>query len=624
MSRVCLVCFRSLPDGAVGEYHGRCAKLLFGSKTVPTLAVDPRNLHLLGLEMAGRVSLSGVQKKIALRRDRSTLRVVGDAGGEYILKPQTEEYPDLPQNEQLCLRIAQAVGLRTAASGLVRLPDGSLALLSRRFDRRDGHRLPMEDFCQLGEKLPREKYRGSYEQCVELLQRHSDGGLADAAELFRLVLFSWWIGNNDLHLKNIALLGDEAGLRLSPCYDLVSTAILGLEDRLALTIAGRHSKVRFEDWIELGERAGLSRRAILREVERLWGGYAEGIQLLAHAPLRADLVVRLIRLLTERVAHVIALGEHAVSVTEKPTQALSAPYAPTGRTAREVYRKIVDGLEHLNVAVGPGLAAELTELEWLAKHEGPLFATEGGALAEDRDRTIRAFLRLDKLRWTARVLERVESIPGSRNAIKRLGATSIAPSGAVGGQAGDPLFELEVAAALEVSGHFDLRMGATDIEIIDPSGAVIGIECKRPRTERSLTRCVREAAKQLSSRGRAGFIVISLSEMLDTHWIEAAEPAKALREVRTHLQSVVRQHEGDLARFFTPSEAPEDFRPGFVLGAILALDVVLFTRAETLGGFVVRAHTVTEACVNPHHPELHVLVEFIANAITLGADEFQR
>ena len=262
----CLVCLG--PTDA--DYHPRCARWLFGTSRVPKIEIDRAGLTLLGIDMAGRVSLSGVQRKLGLVMDGGTLHV-GAGTQRFTLKPQVQEFDQVPENEHLTLRLARMVDLEVPRHGLLRLRDGSLALLVVRFDRTPaGHRLPMEDFCQLAGLQPRDKYRGSAELCVRLVRRHSAEPPVDLARFLRLLLFCWWCGNGDLHLKNLALLTRSPGEpRLSPFYDLVNTAILYPDDAFALPVAGKHRNLSPSVWQEFAEYCGMTARVLAFEARRV-------------------------------------------------------------------------------------------------------------------------------------------------------------------------------------------------------------------------------------------------------------------------------------------------------------------------------------------------------------------
>jgi len=136
VSRVCRICLKDVENG--DDYHPRCLRALFGSAKVPRLDIDIGKLHTAALAMVGHTSLSGIQKKISvnLAADRQTLQVAAE-GGRYILKPQTETYPALPENEHATTCVAQLVGIDVGQFGMVSLKDDSLAFVSRRFDRRN-------------------------------------------------------------------------------------------------------------------------------------------------------------------------------------------------------------------------------------------------------------------------------------------------------------------------------------------------------------------------------------------------------------------------------------------------------------------------------------------------------
>ncbi|MEM8711085.1 MAG: HipA domain-containing protein [Planctomycetota bacterium] len=248
--------------------------------------MDRKELHLLGLEMAGRVSLSGVQAKLSLGFEgRKTLRV-SSTGSRYILKPESGPYPELPANEQLALKLAEAMGVHVATSGLVRLDDGSLALLSKRFDRTPkGNRLAMEDFCQLQDRLPREKYQGSLEGCAKTLHAFASAPLLDAAQLFLQCLASWWIGNGDLHLKNLSLLATKGRHILAPAYDVLCTAAVIPEDSFALTLAGKRSNFKPADWKDFANRCGLPPKVATKAIQKAAASRPKLQELIESAPL---------------------------------------------------------------------------------------------------------------------------------------------------------------------------------------------------------------------------------------------------------------------------------------------------------------------------------------------------
>ena len=231
-------------------------------------------------ELFQEMSISGVQEKISLRLDRGVLTPTAE-GGAYILKPVPGLVlpcfaDEVPANESLTMQIAEQIfGINTAANALIRLADGELAYITRRFDRtRDGERIAQEDFCQLMERSAqthgaRYKYDTSYEALADTMKRYVPAYRVASEDLFRRIVFNYFVGNGDAHLKNFSLQQDATfgDHTLSPAYDLLCTSLhLPNETRLALDLldndeipAGveKHGFQTGADFLELARRMGL-------------------------------------------------------------------------------------------------------------------------------------------------------------------------------------------------------------------------------------------------------------------------------------------------------------------------------------------------------------------------------
>jgi len=302
MPDYCLCCLGEVdPDARLG-LHRACVRELFGTTKVPNIEVDPESLHLFGRQMAGKVSISGLQRKVSLGWVKRTLRVSAE-GSAYILKPEAS-LPELPANEHLTLRLANLAGLDTPPNGLVRLAGDRLCLLVKRFDRTPrGERHLMEDFCQLNGLYAGEKYNGSAELCVHTVREYASELLVDMLRLFRQMLFSWWVGNGDLHLKNLSLLSVDSGPpRLSPAYDLVNTTLVIPDDPLALSVSGKKSELSREDWEQFGEYCELPPRLVVRELDALANLLGDATDLVANSFLSDDMKSAYEYLLHERTA----------------------------------------------------------------------------------------------------------------------------------------------------------------------------------------------------------------------------------------------------------------------------------------------------------------------------------
>ena len=129
------------------------------------------------------------------------------------------------------MHMAEAAKIAVVPHGLVHFADGELGYITRRIDRRpDGGKIAMEDMCQLTERLTEYKYKGSYEQIAKTIKKYSAVPQLDLVNFWEVVVFSWIVGNSDMHLKNFSLYDTGMGYSLTPAYDLLSTVIVMPED----------------------------------------------------------------------------------------------------------------------------------------------------------------------------------------------------------------------------------------------------------------------------------------------------------------------------------------------------------------------------------------------------------
>jgi len=253
----CLLCYKPLEKDEM-DYHAKCMMKTFGLQQMPLIGINEKKLSAYAKQLIGaRSAITGVQPKLSLwlEEGKNNIRfTITDDKSNYIIKPQSETYAYLPENEDLCMHLAKAFGIDTAVHGLIRLPSGHLAYLTQRFDRKNNYKLACEDLCQLTETLTEHKYRGSYEKIGKAIKQYSAQSGLDAINYFELVIFSFIIGNADMHLKNFSMLEKEEGqFSLSPAYDLVSTLLVikNEPEQMALTINGRRNKISKKDFVVL-------------------------------------------------------------------------------------------------------------------------------------------------------------------------------------------------------------------------------------------------------------------------------------------------------------------------------------------------------------------------------------
>lgn len=267
----CLYCYKELGEGQT-DFHPACSRKIFGTAKVPVLPYVRNELADLAEQVIrSRTTLTGVQAKLSLDIHKGTkneperFTIVG-LWGRFILKPQTDLYPFLPELEDLTMHLAQLAKINVVPHTLIRFRDGELCYITRRIDRTDsGSKLPMEDMCQLSERLTEYKYKGSYEQIAKLVLKYSATPKLDLVCFWEQVLFSWITGNADMHLKNFSLYSREKGIyNLTPAYDLLSTALVIPEDteELALTLNGKKRKLAKQDFMASMQLSGLDEKVI--------------------------------------------------------------------------------------------------------------------------------------------------------------------------------------------------------------------------------------------------------------------------------------------------------------------------------------------------------------------------
>lgn len=255
------------------DFHKSCARKIFESASVPELPYVRANIKDLAKEIVtASTTVTGVQSKLSLdiarASNKEVLRftIVG-LWGRFILKPQTELYPHLPELEDVTMHMAEAVGIKTVPHSLIRFADGELCYITRRIDRtKHGEKIAMEDMCQLSERLTEDKYKGSYERIAKLIQQYSSVPLLDVVNFWELVIFSWLTGNADMHLKNFSLYKPVDTYSLTPAYDLLSTALVMPEDteELALTLCGKKRKIKRSDFEKAMFSSGLNPKVVER------------------------------------------------------------------------------------------------------------------------------------------------------------------------------------------------------------------------------------------------------------------------------------------------------------------------------------------------------------------------
>jgi len=281
----CLICLKELPETAASQYHGYCLDRMFGIRSLSLELAESRSDLVTSMpEKTHGFSISGVQMKAQVAIEKDHLKLV-DSGGQFIMKPSPEEYPNVAENEHATLVLMNKVGFPVPPCGLIKLKDDHLVFLIRRYDRdfESGGKLHQEDAMQalgISNSDSSQKYTAaSYQSVIELVIERA--GVAVAVELLERIAFSYLVGNDDHHLKNISFLYDPV-VKLTPCYDVLASSLYSrsnVESPLALPMLKNGVPEYFgsmgngyyagSDFVELGTKAGLVEKAIKKRLKAL-------------------------------------------------------------------------------------------------------------------------------------------------------------------------------------------------------------------------------------------------------------------------------------------------------------------------------------------------------------------
>ena len=310
MNKRCLYCYKSLDADSVGDFHESCSMTFFDVKQQPLFEHSLTQMAELAKNVVERsVAVPGVQPKLSLSivndtiqdGNKGRLTVVGALGGNYIFKPPSNQFAEMPENEHLTMRIAESFGIKTVKSSLIRLQSGELSYITKRIDRTDtGEKIHMLDMFQITEAF--DKYKSSMEKIGKALNDYSDNTLLDKLNFFELAIFSFITGNNDMHLKNFSMIHIADTWTLAPAYDLLNVAIVNPEDteELALTLDGKKKKLKWEHFERLGRNLELNDKQINGVIKRFEKNKPKALKWIDNSFLSSDYKQKYKTLLEER------------------------------------------------------------------------------------------------------------------------------------------------------------------------------------------------------------------------------------------------------------------------------------------------------------------------------------
>lgn len=244
----CLYCYKELDQHHV-DYHPKCSLAFFGTLHAPSLPYQLSEMEKLAKEAAElSITVPGIQPKLLLgwiktaleNGQRGRLTIMDALAGSYILKPQNANFPQLPENEHLSMKLAELFKLAIVPVNMIRLASGELCYITKRIDRNpDGSKNHMIDFMQIMELA--DKYMGTMESLGKTIGELSENTLFDKVRFFEATVFNYIIGNNDMHLKNYSMFLSDMGWVLAPFYDLLNVKIILPKDKedTALLLGGK-------------------------------------------------------------------------------------------------------------------------------------------------------------------------------------------------------------------------------------------------------------------------------------------------------------------------------------------------------------------------------------------------
>jgi serine/threonine-protein kinase HipA len=273
-------------------------------KNLKNFPYTPKEQIQLAAQFAAKLSIQGIQPKLSvlLNISKEELEIV-EKEGKYILKPPHQIYDELPQNEDATMRLAKIVDIDVPIHGMIYNIDGSLSYLIKRFDRAGNQKIAVEDFSQLLGYSRETKYESSMEKVISVIEKHCTFPLLEKIKLFRLVLFNFLVGNEDMHLKNFTMIRRLNKVELSPAYDLLNTTIvLPTKEEIALPIRGKKSRLNRSDFVDYFgiQRLSLSESVIKDELIRFNQALHPWQELLANSFLSEKMRIRYEEIIKER------------------------------------------------------------------------------------------------------------------------------------------------------------------------------------------------------------------------------------------------------------------------------------------------------------------------------------
>ncbi|HMB96979.1 MAG TPA: HipA domain-containing protein [Balneolaceae bacterium] len=270
------------------------------------LPFTEQELILESQERMSKMSIQGVQPKLSARLSvKNKCFTIVNKHGIFILKPNPTHFAQVPENEDVTMRMASAAGIEVPFHALIYNKEMKLVYVIRRFDRvgKSG-KIHVEDFAQVAGKSRETKYKYSMEKVATLIEDYCTFPVVEKLKLFRLTLFSYLIGNEDMHLKNFSLIHKENKIELSPAYDLLNSTIVlsNPQEELALPLKGIKSNFTHKMFFDYygKKRLGLNEKVVTKMAEEFESLHKAWFELIEQSFLSSELKERYVDVINQR------------------------------------------------------------------------------------------------------------------------------------------------------------------------------------------------------------------------------------------------------------------------------------------------------------------------------------
>lgn len=230
-------------------------------------------------------SLAGIMMKFSMYEEAGIHYMSKrDHLGNWIVKTPSITHKHVPLNEFTTMKLAEAAGVSIPEIKLVKMKDinglpdikfgdDEYAFAIKRFDRNKKSRIHSEDFAQILERHPKDKYgKFNYATLANIIKNTFPNPIDELNEFFVRLVINLMIGNGDAHLKNWSVVyKDKIHPELSEAYDIVFTrAYTTTDNSIAFNIGGEKetSKLELSHFQRMAESIELDWKLVERRISK--------------------------------------------------------------------------------------------------------------------------------------------------------------------------------------------------------------------------------------------------------------------------------------------------------------------------------------------------------------------